>query len=145
MFAGWPVCTFGLLDTRVASFIKEGAGSLGTNRDVVAGCVCKLTIESLPGARLPGREAPEELFKPGAATVTPSNIAAEDTFEAIVSWRVYEGTWSLVRVRLQGAAPLGGYFDDGIVSERLRTIIHHEMNSNPSRARLPRAIVVAEN
>jgi hypothetical protein len=33
-----------------------------------------------------------------------------------------------MRVRLQGAAPLGGNFDDDIVDRRLRTIIHPEMN-----------------
>ena len=52
---------------------------------------------------------------------------------------------SLIRVRLQGAAPLGGNFDDGIVDRRLRTIIHPEMNNNPSKARLPRPILRTGN
>jgi len=52
---------------------------------------------------------------------------------------------SLMRVRLQGAAPLGGNFDDDIVDSRLRTIIHPEMNNNPSRAMLPRPILRTGN
>lgn len=54
-------------------------------------------------------------------------------------------TWSSMRVRLQGAAPLGGNFEDDMDSERLRIIFHPAMNSNPSMARLPRPNLRTEN
>lgn len=51
---------------------------------------------------------------------------------------------SLLRVRLQGAAPLGGNFGDNTGSRHLRRIIHPAMSSNPSRDTLPRPIMRAE-
>ncbi len=51
---------------------------------------------------------------------------------------------SLMRVRLQGAAPLGGNFGNDAGNRHLRTIIHPSMSSNPSRATLPRPIMRAE-
>ena len=52
---------------------------------------------------------------------------------------------SLMRVRLQGAAPLGGNFGNNSGSRHLRAIIHPGMSSNPSRARLKRPIMRAGN
>lgn len=52
---------------------------------------------------------------------------------------------SLLRVRLQGAAPLGGNFGNGAGSRHLRAIIHPGMSSNPSRATLKMPIMRAEN
>ena len=47
-------------------------------------------------------------------------------------------SWSLMRVRLQGAAPLEGNFGDNTGNRRLRKITHPGIHSKPSRATLPR-------
>ena len=55
------------------------------------------------------------------------------------------GPWLLMRVRLQGAAPLGANFVDVLDGLSLRTMNHPEINSNPSRATLPMLILRSEN
>jgi hypothetical protein len=146
MPAGRLRCDAGLVAAGVASSLKEKTGRFGTEIAAMVGRACKLAGGLLPGVnRLPGREAAEEVYKPGVAVVTPADSARDSTLEVLLSWRVNGESWSLMRLRLQGAAPLGVNLGDDIDSRRLRTIVHPDMNSNPSGTTLPRPIKRAEN
>ena len=92
----------------------------------------------------PGRETAVEGYKPGVTVTTPADGTKDAILSVILSCRVNGETWSLVRVRLQGAAPLGGNLGDDRGSRRRRRITHPAMHSNPSRIALPRPSVSDE-
>jgi hypothetical protein len=92
----------------------------------------------------PVRETAVEGYKPGVTVITPADGAKDAILSVILSCRVNGETWSLVRVRLQGAAPLGGNLGDDRGSRRRRRITHPTMHSNPSRITLPRPSVSDE-
>ena len=146
MPAGGLRCDAGLVAVGVASSFEEKAGRFGTEVAAMVGRACKPAGGLMPGVkRLPGREAAEEVYESGVAVVTPADSATDSAMEVRLSWRVKGESWSLMRVRLQGTAPLGCNLGDDSDSRRLGTIIRPDMNSNPSRATLPRPIRRAEN
>ena len=107
--------------------------------------VCQLVGGLLPGVMIfPGRDTVEKLCKPGVPVITPVDGPKDVALPVIVSCEVNGETCSLARVRLQGAAPLGGSLGEDRGNRRRRKLTHPRMHSNPSRITLPRLSVSDE-